>query len=152
MVMNKELKEFFENNPPSIELHFELMETYFNDMTIENYQKVVYCGFMLYNLKELKPLINKPKGEPKTKDFSFEDFISMFNEITGKNFRGDKKTERQFNARSNDFTKSDFDVTIRNAYIGMTKDYANYLTPEYITRDNKFNQWLNSSLNNGSDF
>ena len=148
----KNLKEYFKENEPSLELHFELMETYFNNMTVDNYQKVIYCGMLLYNLKSYKPTLTKSKSEPKTKDFTFLKFIEMFNDITGRNFKGDSKSERQFNARCHLYSKKDFENVITNANNNLG-DYIKYLTPEYITRQTKFENWFNyTDSKKDSDF
>jgi len=75
------------------------------------------------------------------------DFLKLFNEITGRKFRIlDEKAKRQFNARKREgFTESDFSKAIKNC---MDDDYhrdnPKYLTPEFITRSDKLQKYLNA--------
>jgi len=72
-------------------------------------------------------------------------FLKLFNGITGKNFRGSDKDKRQFNARSKEgFTIADFDNAITNCKNDeYHKKNTKYLTPEFITRADKLQAYLN---------
>lgn len=76
-------------------------------------------------------------------------FVNLFNEVLGTHYKGDSKTERQFNQRMKDgYTLEDFRKAIENAsadkfLMGDNDKGRRYLTPEYITRSDKLEQWLN---------
>lgn len=76
--------------------------------------------------------------------FNYLKFISLFNEVTKRNFKGDSKSESAFNARIKKYNEAEFGIAIRNAY---NDDYLRqnpkYLTPEYLTRENQLEKWLN---------
>lgn len=73
----------------------------------------------------------------------YSDFISIFNRITKRDFKGDEKSKRQFNARIKEgATLEEFE----NAITVCSKDpyhieNKQYLTPEFITRSDKFQKY-----------
>jgi len=78
-------------------------------------------------------------------DFDF--FISDFNQITGKRFRGDRKSKTQLNARiSEGFTLDEIKTAIQNCKADKFHiENPNYLTPEFITRTDKLLKYLNAT-------
>jgi uncharacterized phage protein (TIGR02220 family) len=80
---------------------------------------------------------------------NFEAFLTHFNEITGKKHRTiTKKVKEQLNARLKDgFTKAE----IMKAVVNCAKDEYHretnlkYLTPEFITRADKLDKYLNTN-------
>lgn len=77
-------------------------------------------------------------------------FIEGFNLLTGKSYRGDMKSKRQLKSRLEEgYSPDDFTQAMKNA---MQDDYLNgkndngrcYLTPEYITRQDKLEYWINN--------
>jgi uncharacterized phage protein (TIGR02220 family) len=72
-------------------------------------------------------------------------FINLFNSITIKKFRGDKKSKRQFMARITDgYIMEDFEKAITNCFDDdFHKKNPQYLTPEFITREDKLQKYLN---------
>lgn len=86
----------------------------------------------------------KSKGK-KEYNTQFEDFISLFNSITGKKFRQTDKVKRQYDARVKEgFTKDDFETAITNCKKDKFHiENPGYLTPEFITRADKLERYLN---------
>ncbi len=85
----------------------------------------------------------------KIGDYNYENFIESFNRITGKKFRGDKKSRSQFSARIFEMkaTREDFEHVILEAYKKLNSpEYVDYLTPELVTRSDKFQRYVNSNL------
>ncbi len=76
-----------------------------------------------------------------------EDFLKRFNQITGRKFRVlDSKTKRQLKARLKDgFSIEEIFVAVKNC---AADDYhqknTQYLTPEFITRADKLQKYLNA--------
>jgi len=101
----------------------------------------------------LEPSLNNPNinitPEQSSADiFSYEKFLEMFNTKTEKKFRGDKKSKAQFKARVKDdkATKEDFEHIVDMAVTKlMGTDYEHNLTPELVTRVDKFQKYLNSN-------
>ena len=93
-----------------------------------------------------QPSSTTKKENKENKDKKYKAFISLFNEITNRKFKGSDKVEGQFNARlleGNHY--SDFKTAITNARNSKhLKENPEYLTPEYITRPNKLDQWINA--------
>lgn len=148
----KKVKEYFAKNTPSIKLMKKVLDRHFENPTVESIKYVIMCGNLLFNLKQYIPKRPVKRLTKNTRnEFVFIEFIEMFNLATGKNYKGDSKTERQFNARVKDYGKDDFIMAISNANEHLGNDYIHYLTPEYITRENKFNTWLNYSAENKND-
>ncbi len=74
-------------------------------------------------------------------------FLTEFNKIKGAAFRGDEKSKRQFNARINEgFTIDDFIRAITNCKNDKyhIEHRGKYLTPEFITRSDKLQAYLNA--------
>jgi uncharacterized phage protein (TIGR02220 family) len=85
-------------------------------------------------------------GIRNTNSENFKNFIFLFNKISNRDFKGDEKTKKQFNARLKDkYTLHDFEIAITNLYndsFHKDNDFK-YATPEFITRENKLNMFLN---------
>jgi hypothetical protein len=89
----------------------------------------------LKNYKELK----NEKNEN-----TYNQFIQIFNSITNKNFRGCKKSKEHFNQRIKDkYTLLEFEIAIKNASKDSFIVEGGHLTPEYITRPNILDKWIN---------
>jgi uncharacterized phage protein (TIGR02220 family) len=95
--------------------------------------------------------ISKPVTEVTgKKKASFEDqykaFIKLFNELTGKKARGCDKSKRQFKARlENGYKGPDFIAAIKNCWEDKHHiENRKYLTPEFITRAEKLEMYLNA--------
>jgi uncharacterized phage protein (TIGR02220 family) len=76
------------------------------------------------------------------------DFILRFNELTGKKLRVfDKKSKSQFEARLKEgFTTDDIETAIKNCLKDKFHiENRQYLTPEFITRADKLQKYLNSN-------
>jgi uncharacterized phage protein (TIGR02220 family) len=83
----------------------------------------------------------------------YDQYIAVVNEITGKNFRGDKKSRTQFNARIKDgYTLDDFRRAVTNATkLKIHQDNGfHYLTPELFTRQDKLEMHSNSAPSSGT--
>lgn len=94
--------------------------------------------------KQMVKQTSSYKDKDKDKD-KYKAFIDLFNELSKRAFRGSDKVASQFNARLKDgYTMDDFRTAITNA---VKEDYLKknpkYLTPEYITRANILDKWLN---------
>ena len=77
----------------------------------------------------------------------YKEFIDIFNRITGRDFKGTEKDKRQFSARIKEgFSLTGFEIAIRNcAADDFHKQNTKYLTPEFITRSDKFQKYLNAN-------
>lgn len=74
----------------------------------------------------------------------YNDFVSIVNKHTGKNYRGDKKSQGGFNARIKEgYTLDDLECAIASAvkteYHKETR--YEYLTPEFFTRPDKLERF-----------
>lgn len=82
-----------------------------------------------------------------TDDIDFNSLLTWFNKLTGKNIRViNDKARKQFRARLKEgYTKKDILEAVKNCF---NDDYhkANpkFLTPEFISRPDKFEKYLNS--------
>ena len=78
----------------------------------------------------------------------YEKFILFFNEKTGKRFKGDIVSRKQFNARLKDgFNGDDFRIAIENMMLDKyLKENTRFITPMYITRVSIFEKQLNAIL------
>lgn len=80
-------------------------------------------------------------------------FINSFNQIKGSKYKPTNKVEIQFNARlKEDFTVEQMLTALKNAMKSryhMETEYK-YLTPEFFTRSDKIEMYLNESNNNQS--
>lgn len=87
------------------------------------------------------------KEKEKEKDGGeFEVFISDFNEIMGKRYSGTQKAHEHFKARSKEgYTRQDFQTAIRSCMADdhHIKSSYKWLTPEFITRADQLEKWLN---------
>jgi uncharacterized phage protein (TIGR02220 family) len=72
-------------------------------------------------------------------------FVDLFNRIKRSKFKGDKKARGQFKQRIKEgFSMDDFEQAIRNCMSDpYHKENPNYLTPEFITRSDKLEKYLN---------
>lgn len=77
--------------------------------------------------------------------YSFADFISDFNQITKRGFKGDSTSKGKFNARTKDgYTPDKFREAVRNAAADKyLVEHPEHLTPEYILRPDKIEKYLN---------
>lgn len=94
----------------------------------------------------------KPNPESQSEKAGYVNFIETFNLITGKKFIGDKKSEAQWNARKKEGAViSDFELAISNCFQDdYHRENPKYLTPEFITRSDKLQKFLNwKPTNNG---
>ena len=86
------------------------------------------------------------KLDDKTKEL-FDQYISLINREFNKEFRGDKKTKRQFNGRIKEgYTLADFQIAIGNIKLDEwhTNNKYVHVTPEYMTRETQLNKWLHA--------
>lgn len=89
--------------------------------------------------KPINPITIKPNNSDL-----FNQFILIFNSITNRSYKGDKKSKSQFNQRIKEkFSLLEFEIAIKNASNDKYLTENNYLTPEYITRSEKLQKWLN---------
>lgn len=84
-------------------------------------------------------------NESKVNKSKYKEFISLFNRITNRKFKGDTKAERQFKARIKDgYTMQDFEKAITNCkHDPYHIENTQYLTPEFITRADKLEKFIN---------
>lgn len=89
---------------------------------------------------------NKVNKEEEISAFSFEDFITEFNNLTGKKTRGCVKSKINFPLRIKEkYSKSDFTTAIKNCLNDKFHiENPDYLTPEFITRSDKLEKYLNA--------
>jgi len=77
-------------------------------------------------------------------------FLEKFNSICNSKYRGNEKIKKQLNARLKEgFTIEEIFTAIEKAskskfLMGKNEDKKKYLSPEYITRADKLDQWLNN--------
>lgn len=82
--------------------------------------------------------------------FRYEDFISDFNALTKRQYRGDVTSKRNFNARMKEnYSREDFKKAIDNCMADRfhIENNLKYLTPEFILRPDKLQKFLNVSGN-----
>lgn len=95
-------------------------------------------------------LLNKEELNKQNKEninVDFDDFIESFNIIVGKNYKPIEKVKSAFSARiKQGYTSVQMLEALEKAVIDVyhidTK--FKYLTPEFITRQDKLDKWLNS--------
>ena len=81
----------------------------------------------------------------------YKNFLQGFNSIVSSSYKGSDKVYKQFQARLKEgYTLKDIAIAIRNAsgdeyLMGKNEGNKRYLTPEYILRSNKLDQWLNAT-------
>lgn len=86
-------------------------------------------------------------------EIDFPSLLRMFNTITGKGLKViNEKARKQFRARLKDgYTKQDIVKAIKNCFDDdFHKANPKYLTPEFISRPDKFEKYVNSGGNGGS--
>lgn len=98
------------------------------------------------NDDETHPAPNNNANNDNKKIISFSDFLNLFNSITNRNFKGDTKAKSQFNARIKEgYTLESFRTAITNCFNDeYHKKYTHHLTPEFITRPDKLEKFLNT--------
>jgi len=89
---------------------------------------------------------------PKVKAdrIDFDAFLAFFNKVTGKKIRAiDPKAKRQINARLKEgYTKQDLAVAVINCFNNVwhhLPENRRHLTPEFISRPDKFILYLNDN-------
>jgi len=94
-----------------------------------------------YN-ERLKSIVNGNANEDANK-LLYNTFIEKLNKITGRSFKGDEKSQRQFNARiSEGATIESFEIAITGCFNDQYhKENPKYLTPEFITRSDKYQKY-----------
>lgn len=118
-------------------------------LTVMNWRK--YQQVETQNFTETKPetlpKMTPNKNEKNKEKNIYTDFVEKFNQITGKKIRvADKKFKGQLNQRLKDGFSID---EILKAVENCKKDEFHcqnpqYLTPEFITRSDKLQKYLNS--------
>jgi uncharacterized phage protein (TIGR02220 family) len=83
----------------------------------------------------------------QSSDSGFDIFLKEFNKVMGRSFRGDSKAKRQYRQRLREgYTLNDFQIALEglkgDEYHRDTK--YKYATPEFITRADKLERYLNS--------
>jgi uncharacterized phage protein (TIGR02220 family) len=83
-------------------------------------------------------------------EYMYTSFIKQFNSIVGTSYRGDSKSKKSFSARIKDYSIKEIIKAVENAskdkyLMGDNPNGKKYLTPEYILRENKLEEWLNSA-------
>lgn len=91
--------------------------------------------------------VTKKDSYNQSKNSGFVDFINKFNEATGRSFKGDSKSRRQFNARLKEGYSTEqlieaTKIAYRDEYHKETK--FKYLTPEFMTRPDKLERFINT--------
>lgn len=82
----------------------------------------------------------------KTNDIDFDALLVFFNKVTGKNLKViNSKAKSQFKSRIKDgYDKKDISRAIINCYNDpFHKENTKYLTPEFISRPDKFEKYYN---------
>jgi len=100
-----------------------------------------------------QPKVNISKDKLKKVNISSETidwviFLDWFNKTTNKNFRTiNNKTKSAFNQRIKDgYKKEDFMTAIINCFNDpYHKENPKYLTPEFISRPDKLEKYLNAT-------
>ena len=100
-------------------------------------------------IKIEKPITKKEKSLNKKERV----FLNSFNQITGKNFKDlDRTTRIQITSLLNYYTQEEIKIAIKNCVKDKYhKNNPRYLTPEFITRPDKFNIYLNATLDNSNE-
>lgn len=81
----------------------------------------------------------------------YENFLDLFNKIKKSQYRGSDKIKRQYSARIKEgFTLEDFEKAIKNCKKDkFHRENTKYLTPEFITRSDKLEMYLNKQEESG---
>jgi len=87
----------------------------------------------------------KGESEGEIETISHSEFIELFNSITERNYKGTSKDKAQFSSRVKDgYTLEDFKKAIKNCLSDpYHKENPQHLTPEFITRPDKLEKFLN---------
>lgn len=86
--------------------------------------------------------VNKDNKENK---YTFPEFLEFLSNLKGKKFKPVEKTEKQFNARLNEYTKDEIITACINCFNDAYHiENPKYLTPEFITRPDKMQMYLNA--------
>lgn len=87
--------------------------------------------------------VGKEKPKPP-----FEKFIEGFNQITGREFRGDNKSRDHFNARLKDgYIVEEILEAVKHCFAEPWHvENPNYLTPEFITRADKLEKYRQPTI------
>lgn len=95
-----------------------------------------------------KQNVSKPEANVNVNhNDKYNKFIEWFNKETKRNFKGEKKSRAQFNARINEgYTFLEFKKAIDEIMKDQFHRENNYkyLTPEFITRIDKLEKWKNT--------
>lgn len=86
--------------------------------------------------------LREDKEEDKSKKY-----VLWINDEFNRNFRHSDKIRKQYNARvKQGYTEKDFAKAVRTAYADEfhRKNNFKYLTPEFFTREDKLEKWLNT--------
>lgn len=101
------------------------------------------------SVQETKPNESETKPAAQARDdFSYENFIVVFNELTRRHYKGDASSKGHFAARKRDgYKKEDFRRAIENCLADPFHKEKNfkYLTPEFILRPDKFDKFINAT-------
>jgi hypothetical protein len=94
------------------------------------------------------------RDAPDAVPVSFKNFIAAFNAVRGSKFQGIEKAKRQFNARLKEgFTPDQMIQALKTAM--KEKNHIEsgyrYLTPEFFTRPDKLERFLNSTSPKGQE-
>jgi len=121
-----------------------------NKQSTSKSTKITVCNYKHYqyrqqtnNAQTNKQTTNKQQTNNNSKEY--KELIIMFNNITGRNFKGAEKSKKQFNARLKEgFSLDDFRLAITNCFNDeYHRNNPKYLTPEFITRSEKLQQYMN---------
>lgn len=97
------------------------------------------------------PYSSNKQNKTESKAAAFASFIELFNSLTGKKFSGCKKSEKAFEARRKEGrNREDFTKAITNCLADSyhKENSFKHLTPEFITRPDKLEKYLNASSSN----
>lgn len=135
-------------------------------ITVKNYDEIINMNNQENNQGTIKEQSRDNQGTPNKSDKNvknvkndnkqrgdelYETFINGFNKVTGKKFKGSDTVKASLNARLQEgFTMKQIGMAILRAskskYLcGENEDGKWYLTPEYILRRNKLDEWTNQS-------
>lgn len=83
----------------------------------------------------------------RIEDNKYNQFMSGFNSVTGKSFRGGKKTEASLRVRLNEgFTLEQILAATKNCFNNSYhKENPHHLTPDFILRVDKLEKYLNNT-------
>jgi len=93
-----------------------------------------------------KDNINVDSSTSLNAEEKYRRFVGLFNKISGRDFRGCRKSKESFKVRIKDgYEFKDFDTAIRNLYADEWHKEQNYVyaTPEFILRETKLEMFLN---------